>query len=112
MGIYGNDVYYDPQKFGLTLVGEVDFIECYEYDIVALWRHEDGTHYWGASSGCSCNSPFDEYDSTDKLETGTFFDFERFLNNYFENHSYQSDNPVYHVRVVDLIAKAMTSFKR
>lgn len=67
MGWGEPDVYYQPEKFGLTIVAEVDPSEEYEFDITAVWKHEDGRVFWGQDSGCSCPSPFEGYNNIDDL---------------------------------------------
>ena len=59
----------DPKKFGLTLVGTVDFEHGYEYDTMAVWKTTDGRFLRGHSSGCSCSSPFDTGDVDDLTPT-------------------------------------------
>lgn len=54
--------YYDPEHFGLKKVGEVDLAEPdYSFCILAAWRNEEGI-YLGTDSGCSCPSPFEDYE--------------------------------------------------
>ncbi len=65
------NVYYDPEKFGLTVVGEVDDPGAsYSFDKFVVWRAEDGTLYWDQDSGCSCPSPFEDVRSLSDLKTG------------------------------------------
>ena len=52
------NVYYDPEKFGLTVIGEIDVGASYEFDMVAFWKGADGCVYAASDSGCSCPSPF------------------------------------------------------
>ena len=62
------DVYYNPQNFGLTVMGDVNWeYEDYSFDFTAVWKHENGSFYMGRDSGCSCPSPFEYVDSLDKL---------------------------------------------
>lgn len=69
MSWYDPDVYYQPEKFGLKPVAEVDYSDgCYQFDIRIVWRHEDGTLYTMRDSGCSCPSPFEEYTSLESLD--------------------------------------------
>lgn len=68
MGYYDADVYYQPEKFGLTLLDEIDDPQaCYSFDILAVWQHEDGRLFWASDSGCSCPSPFEDFTSLDDL---------------------------------------------
>lgn len=55
------NIYYDPQKFDLRIVGEVDWSDgSYQFDLFVVWQREsDGAFFWGRDSGCSCPSPFE-----------------------------------------------------
>ena len=82
MGWYNPDPYYQPEKFDLEKVGEIDMYEPnYDFDIIAVWRHiETNEVYWARDSGCSCPSPFEDYHSLDdltKLVSANFDEFER-----------------------------------
>src|SRR5260221_9559959 len=66
-GVY--DVYHSPEKFGLTVVDEIELDnESYRFNIRMIWRHEDGTLYTARDSGCSCPSPFEDYTELEGLE--------------------------------------------
>ena len=69
MGYDVPDVYYQPEKFGLRIVGELNDPEaCYSFDDFVLWKHEEtGKFYWAVDSGCSCPTPFEHFTSIDKL---------------------------------------------
>jgi hypothetical protein len=56
-----SDVYYDPEKFGLVTVGEVEWGDaCYSFDLTVVWRRTaDGQLLYASDMGCSCPSPFD-----------------------------------------------------
>lgn len=70
------DVYYNPYDFGLYPLAELELAEPdYSFDILMVWRHEDGTLYWAQDSGCSCPSPFEDYTSLDKLEQLSKYDY-------------------------------------
>jgi hypothetical protein len=87
MGYYDPDVYHSPEVFGLTPVGEVEWYEPdYSFDFAVVWYHaESGKFYWGSDSGCSCPSPFEDYTSLDKLESGTWWDVAKGL---VQHHDY------------------------
>lgn len=62
------DVYYQPDKFGLTVVHEIDDPNAsYSFDMLVLWRHADGRLFYASDAGCSCPSPFEDYTSLDDL---------------------------------------------
>lgn len=72
-------LYYGPEAFGLKIVGEVDWLEApYEFDLTVVWKDKAGTLYWGWDSGCSCNTPFDDF-GLDDLRTGNFHALSREL---------------------------------
>lgn len=56
-----SNIYYDPEKFGLTAVGEVDWLGGgYEFDLTVVWRRDlDGALVYAEDSGCSCPTPFE-----------------------------------------------------
>ena len=65
--MWSNNVYYSPEAFELKLIGEVDLSEPdYSFDILAVWKGESG-YYLATDSGCSCPSPFENYNTVDDL---------------------------------------------
>ncbi|WP_346536989.1 hypothetical protein [Micromonospora sp. DPT] len=54
-------MYGDPEKFGLTTVGEIDWSSgSYEFDLTVVWQRKfDGVFVYGEDSGCSCPAPFE-----------------------------------------------------
>lgn len=69
------NVYYDPEKFGLTTVAQLDYgIASWDFDFTVVWqRNEDGAFLYGHDSGCSCPSPF-ESQGLDDLTVFTTLD--------------------------------------
>jgi hypothetical protein len=64
MADWDMNIYYNPEKHGLTPVGEVDTGRGYEFDKLVVWRRdEDGVMFWATDSGCSCPSPFGDLNS-------------------------------------------------
>lgn len=55
------NVYYDPEKFGLRIVGEAEFSSgSYEFDTSIVWQDvETGAMFYADDAGCSCPIPFD-----------------------------------------------------
>lgn len=70
---YGTSVYYNPEKYGLEIIGEVDFSDgCWQFDSLVVWRRiEDGQLFYGEDSGCSCPSPFEDVADVHGLVTAT-----------------------------------------
>lgn len=60
-----SNVYYNPEDFGLTTIGEVEYSSgCYEFDLIVLWKRSDGVFVTARDSGCSCPSPFEDHNLT------------------------------------------------
>ena len=60
--------YYDPEHLGLETVATFECELSYAFDMVIIWRHKDtGNLYWAADSGCSCPTPFDDYQTITEL---------------------------------------------
>lgn len=71
MGWYEDNpnVYYNPEKFGLEIIGTVSWsAEPYQFNYtLVLIDPFDGRIYYGNDSGCSCPSPFEGFTSREKL---------------------------------------------
>lgn len=84
MGYLKPDPYSQPEKFGLTPVGSVDWYgseACYEFSVTEVWwNEEEKQFYWADDGGCSCNSPF-EFFSEGDLMKGKWSDVMNHLNN-------------------------------
>ena len=64
-----SDVYHDPEDFGLKVVAELHYDDGYDFDIRVVWRHkESGRLYTGRDAGCSCPSPFEDYNKLEDLD--------------------------------------------
>lgn len=56
-----DNVMYNPEKFGLTVVGEAyDDDLGYEFDEFIVWRDAEGNFRWASDAGCSCPTPFED----------------------------------------------------
>lgn len=58
-----SNIYYNPQEFGLTVVGEIDDAGSYEFNTIVVWT-DGNKFYWAHDSGCSCPTPFEDFDSS------------------------------------------------
>lgn len=55
------NIYSSPEKFGMTVVGELDIAESYEFCTLVVWqRDSDGAMFYDIDSGCSCPIPFED----------------------------------------------------
>lgn len=64
------NVYYNPEDFGLVIVGSTELSEpCYSFDTLVVWQHiETGEFYAAHDSGCSCPSPFEDFSGVEDLD--------------------------------------------
>lgn len=68
MSSWDNNIYYNPEKWGLVQVASIDWSDGnWQFDLTVVWQHTDGTFYTADSAGCSCPSPFEEYDELSDL---------------------------------------------
>lgn len=77
MGWDTPDVYNQPEAFDVEITKEVEVPPNYDFHKFVIWKkkgEDDGMRWWGQDSGCSCPSPFEDYDSLDKLEYGSMFE--------------------------------------
>jgi hypothetical protein len=103
--------YYDPEKFGLRTVGEIEWSEPnYNFDLTVLWRDGVGRLYWGDDSGCSCPAPFEDVRSLDDLTAGSFHEFANHANKRLqEERDSGYGTPGYAApQMVELLTKALS----
>ena len=66
-------VYYDPEDFGLKIVAQADWSDgYYQFDIFAVFADAGNNLYYGEDSGCSCPSPFENFNGLRSLTPVTF----------------------------------------
>lgn len=83
--MYNDNVYYNPEKYGLTIVGEVSWMEpCYGFDFTLVLVDEEGILWWGRDSGCSCPAPFEDHKFPDDFLSGTLTELIANLNRVLE----------------------------
>ena len=65
---YDSNIYYHPEKHGLTVIDSLEHSSgFYEFDTHIAWVHTDGRVFLAHDSGCSCPTPFENYESLDDL---------------------------------------------
>lgn len=63
------DVYYQPEVFGLTPVGDIEWDnEAWQFHITAVWVDDAGSIFYATDSGCSCPSPFEGFTALEEVE--------------------------------------------
>lgn len=94
MGYSTPDVYYQPEKFDLTIVGEIEQEPCYSFDKLVVWQHADGRLFYADDHGCSCPSPFENYTSLESpgepITPQTWDAFEEYVMDF----GYDGDPPL------------------
>lgn len=86
MSNYNTNIYYNPKKHGLTPFDEVETAGGYEFDTTVIWQDNDGKLYWAHDSGCSCPTPFEDFNSIKDLNTlneDNFYNFKEHLKNQY-----------------------------
>lgn len=69
MGYNEPDLYHSPEKYGLEVVGSIEWSEPdWSFDMTVVWKGGVGEYYFASDSGCSCPSPFEDFTSVDMLE--------------------------------------------
>lgn len=61
MSEYINPHYY-PEKLDLVMLDFADEEVNYAFDYLAFWKDKQGNVYSASDSGCSCPSPFEDYE--------------------------------------------------
>ena len=79
------NIYYDPEKFGLTIIAEIDDGTSYDFDQTVVFQDKAGVLYSASDSGCSCPTPFDNIG----LEDLEKIDFESFEKSVLDKTYYQ-----------------------
>jgi len=75
MGYNVPDPYNQPERFGLTVVGDIEWDnESCQFNMTMVWTDADGYVYWADDSGCSCPSPFEDVTTLADLSKGTKWD--------------------------------------
>lgn len=60
-----SNIYYSPEKFGLTTVAEIEYSSgSYEFDTRVVWKDQQGKLFTDRDSGCSCPTPFEDSNLT------------------------------------------------
>ncbi len=61
--------YYSPEKLGLESISFNQPDLSYEYNIFVIFKTPDRRFFFAVDSGCSCPTPFEDYESETMDET-------------------------------------------
>lgn len=109
-------MYCNPEKFDLTVVGEVEFEGGYAFDKTMVWRDKSGTLMYADDSGCSCSSPFQDK-GVDDLTVATVGEIqehlmgrvEKKLEPYEDDYIGTSTRERWNMKIADLLSTIITS---
>jgi hypothetical protein len=67
--MHGQDPYSKPEKYGLEIIGSIDWdMTSYSFDMTVVWRDSETQQlFYADDSGCSCPSPFEDFSSKEQL---------------------------------------------
>jgi hypothetical protein len=72
---FNQNIYYYPEKHDLVIIKEIDSAGGYEFDTTVVFKDKDNNFYFASDSGCSCPSPFEEFNSVADLTKLTLHEF-------------------------------------
>lgn len=90
------NVYYNPDKLGLEIVGTIEEPDMdYEFNIFLVLKHiESGKLFYCRDTGCSCPTPFEDYHfnspddhNLEALTKANYSNFETAVNAFPANKS-------------------------
>lgn len=58
--------FYNPEKLGLELLSFDKSSGRYEFDTLCFWSPGDGRVFTARDAGCSCPTPFEDYEGEDQ----------------------------------------------
>lgn len=65
---YYNNPYDNPSSWNLDMIAEFDKSDgSYQFDLIVIWKTDEGYLLIGTDSGCSCPSPFERVEHVSEL---------------------------------------------
>jgi hypothetical protein len=86
---YKNNFYYYPDKSGLEIIESLNIYDDYGFDMFIIWKNKDNNLYYAQDTGCSCPTPFEEFNSIEELSPITHNSFHQFKTD-FKSYSSKS----------------------
>ncbi len=87
--MWDNNIYYDPTKYGLEIVGENDEGASYEFDKIVVFKNGSNELFMLHDAGCSCPIPFENKGLNDLIPLRDIDELRRFG----ENRHYAGPGP-------------------
>lgn len=97
-----SNVYYDPEDFGLKIVASADWSDgCYQFDYFVVWADAENNLFYGEDSGCSCPSPFENFNGLQSLTAATFIDIWGRVGEIANYYSYDNERETKAVKLLE-----------
>lgn len=94
MSTFNGNPYYHPEKCGLVILNTLEANLSYEFDIFVLWKDiETGRVYFGHDSGCSCPTPFEDFNSLSDMVLVTWNSLDAIYSIMHSEYSYNYFSP-------------------
>lgn len=91
-----SNLYYNPEEFGLEIVDELEDPQAdYSFNKIVVWKHKETKKlFWASDSGCSCPSPFENYQFSgpDRTNLGSMESSRKDFELEVENHPIGMDS--------------------
>jgi hypothetical protein len=90
---YEHNFYYNPKESDLEIVWTLEEPDLsYEYNMLVVWKHiPTGKFYYASDSGCSCPSPFEDFNKLEELAELTSLSFAQFQSDVEEFAHWNKD---------------------
>jgi hypothetical protein len=93
MNIQSINPYYSPELLELDMISFDQPDLSYEYNTLCFWATKDGRVFYATDSGCSCPTPFEDYEgqTTDQViqileRVGSVEQAEKIFNSWNEGY--------------------------
>ncbi|HCU07270.1 MAG TPA: hypothetical protein DIC42_06840 [Holosporales bacterium] len=88
MSSHDHNVYYAPETWGLKSVGEIEYsTRVCEFDTRVIWQDGVGNFFTARDKGCSCPTPFGDFNTFEDLEIPTLKILIDEINNNIKDNS-------------------------
>src|SRR5690242_3012458 len=105
--MWNKNVYNNPSAYNLTLIAEIDYSSgSYEFDLRVVWKDNQGNFWTARDSGCSCPSPFEDFNGLpdlDKLDLASLFNELREERNKSNHYISQQDTDKFYNTVYEAV---------
>ncbi|MDO8622641.1 MAG: hypothetical protein Q7R52_00170 [archaeon] len=83
------NIYYEPEKFGLTIFAFIEKARSYDFNMFIVWEDKAGNLFYGQDNGCSCScpSPFESkgIDDLQMISKTSLDSFKTSIKSWYDN---------------------------